>query len=176
MATVHTTPIEWHQGEEKMHALLHVPDQDNPTSPGLSPHATRLLQKSSLLAIGTLDDCGQPWTTLLGGGPGFARSLGQSIVGVKTLVDRRYDPVVEVLVGGRQDGEVYEEGKGGRLMSALGIHLATRDRVKLSGKSVAGALVTHGSGALTDERTAAELQAVFTIQRSLGEHYISIFH
>jgi len=59
-----------------MHSLLHVPNSDNPTTPGMSPHATLLLHISTSLAIGTLDDDGRPWTTLFGGEPGFARSLG----------------------------------------------------------------------------------------------------
>ena len=167
---MYTSPIRFHEGEEAMRLLLHVPFGENPTSPGLSPHAKRLLHISSLLAIGTLDDQGRPWTTLLGGEPGFARSLGQSIVGVKTLVDRKFDPVIGLLLGDKQDGEVHEEKGEGRLVSALGIHLATRDRVKLSGKLVAGALGHHGPTikADEDESGAAEVQLVLAIQKSLG--------
>lgn len=168
MSAIHTTPIGWHDGEEKLHSLLHVPQMDNPTSPGLSPHATRLLHQSSMLALGALDGEGRPWTSLLGGEIGFARSLGQSIIGVKTLVDRKHDPVVSLLVGGRQDGEVHEQGKGGKLVSALGVHLATRDRVKLTGRMVAGALEDLGPGAEENDNGTAELQVVFAIQQSLG--------
>ncbi len=168
MSHINTNPMTFHEGERKLHSLLHVPPQYNPTSPGLSPHATRLLHMSSLLALGTLDDEGRPWTTLLGGQPGFARSLGQSIIGIRTVVDRKYDPVVELLVGERQDGKVPEVGNYGRLVSALGIHLATRDRVKLAGKMFAGALGNLDSEDAEDENGAAEIQAVFVIQQSLG--------
>ncbi len=168
MAVIHTKPIEFHEGEVTMRSLLHVPEGDNPTSPGLSPHAARLLHKSSLLAIGTLDEEGRPWTTLLGGEPGFARSLGQSIIGVKILVDRKHDPVLNILLGKQQDGEVYEAGKDGRLMSALGIHLPTRDRVKLWGKMIAGAVSQPDTGADVKEDVRAEVQLVFAIQQSLG--------
>ena len=143
-----------------MHSLLHVPDRDNPMSPGLSPYARRLVGISSLLAIGTLDAEGHPWTTLLGGEPGIARSLGQSLIGIKTLVDQRYDPVIELLVGNDYDGEVHEEKRNARLVSALGIHLETRDRVKVSGLMVAGALGHHGS--------TSEAELVFAIQQSIG--------
>ena len=153
-----------------MQSLLHVPDRDNPTSPGLAPYARRLLHISSLIAIGTLDAEGRPWTTLLGGEPGFATSLGQSIVGLKTLVDRRYDPVIGVLLGDKQDEAVEEEKGDGSLVSALGIHLATRERVKLSGKMIAGALrhrePTSGVGG--DENSVAEVHLVFAIQQSIG--------
>lgn len=177
MSPIHTSPIQFHEGEKKMRSLLHVPDGYNPTSPGLSPHARRLLHISSLIAIGTLDADGRPWTTLLGGEPGFARSLGQSIIGVKTLVDRKYDPVIGLLLGNEQDGMIHKEIEAGRLVSALGIHLATRDRVKLSGKMVAGALEHHGptSEAGEHENGTAEVQLVFAIQQSLGTSYRTWF-
>ena len=170
MAHIATSPIHWHEGEEMMHSLLHVPDMDNPTSPGLAPYAKRLLHVSSLLAIGTLDAEGRPWTTLLGGEPGFVRSLGQSIIGVKTLVDRKFDPVIGHLLGDKQDGEVHEEQGDGRVISALGINLATRERVKLSGIMVAGALGHLGPSSAPDEDEsgAAEVQLVFAIKQSLG--------
>ena len=167
---LHTTPISFHEGEQRMRRLLHVPNGDNPTSPGLSPHATRLLQLSSLIAIGTLDNEGRPWTTLLGGEPGFARSLGRSVIGIKTLVDGKYDPVVNILVGSQPDGEVRETGQGGQILSALGVHLATRDRIKLWGKMFAGALGHHGPEAEEGQGGVAEVQLVFAIQQSLGKH------
>ena len=169
MAPIYTAPIRFHEGEKRMRSLLHVPDGDNPTSPGLSLYAKRLLHISSLLAVGTLDAEERPWTTLLGGEPGFARSLGQSIIGVKTFVDRTYDPVIGVLLGDKQDGEVHEDKGYGRLISALGINLATRDRVKLSGKMIAGALGNHGPTSEADEGGGAtEVQLVFAIEQSLG--------
>ena len=168
MATIYTSPIRFHEGEEKMRSLLHVPHGDNPTSPGLSPYAKGLLQISSILALGTLDADGRPWTTLLGGEPGFARSLGPSIIGVKTLVDRRFDPVIGLLL--KEDGEVHGGEGNGRVVSALGIHLATRKRVKLSGKMVAGAFGQYRRSAEADEdgSGAVEVQLVFAIQQSIG--------
>ena len=169
MAPLYTSPIPFHEGEEKMRSLLHVPDGYNPTSPGLSPYAKRLLQISSLLALGTLDAEGRPWTTLLGAEPRLARSLGQSIIGVKTLVDRKFDPVIGLLLGDKEDGEVREEKVDGRLVSALGINLAMRDRVKLSGTIVAGAL---GRGPTSEadkgESGTAEALLVIDIRQSLG--------
>ena len=159
----------FHEGEQQVQSLLHVPfEGDNPTRPGLSPHATRLLHLSSILALGTLDDNGRPWTTLLGGEPGFARSLGQSIVGVKTLVGGKCDPVIHTLLGNSQDEEVQEVGRGKRQISILGIHLATRDRVKLNGEMIAGSFGDLGSRNEKDDGAAAEIQVVFAIHGSLG--------
>ena len=170
MAPIHTSPIRFHEGEKKMRSLLHVPNGDNPTSPGLSPYAKTLLHISSILALGTLDADGRPWTTLLGGEPGFVRSLGQSIVGVKTLADRRFDPVIGLLLGDKEDGEVHGGEGNGRVVSALGIDLGTRNRVKLSGVMVAGAFGQYRRTAEADEDEsgAVEVQLVFAIQQSLG--------
>lgn len=168
MSQIHTVPMAFHEGEQKMHSLLHVPTQYNPTSPGLSPHAARLLQISSLISLGTLDDEGRPWTTLLGGHPGFARSLGQSIIGLKTQVDPKHDPVIELLVGANLDMGPQRVGHNGRQMSALGIHLATRDRVKLAGRLVAGALVDTMLKVDGADVSTTEIQAAFKVQKSLG--------
>lgn len=170
MAPIYTAPIHFHEGERKIRSLLHVPHGENPTSPGLSPYARRLLHISSLLAIGTLDSDGRPWTTLLGGEPGFARALDQSIIGVKTLVDRNFDPVIKFLLGNKVSGEVHHERGDGRLVSALAIDLETRNRVKLSGKMVAGALGHYGPASEADEYEsgAAEVQLVFAVEQSLG--------
>ena len=170
MATIYTSPIRFHEGEEKMRSLLHVPHGDNPTSPGLSPYARGLLQISTILALGTLDADGRPWTTLLAGEPGFARSLGQSIVGVKTIVNRRVDPVIGILLGDKEDGEVHGGEGNGRVVSALGLHLATRKRVKLSGKMVAGASGQYRRTVEADEdgNGAEEVQLVLAIQQSIG--------
>lgn len=160
--------MTWHQGEQDVQSLLHVPPFDNPTSPGMSPYAARLLKMSSMVALGTLDDNDRPWTTLLGREPGFARSLGQSIIGLRTLVDSKYDPVVQLLMGGKPQGEVNETGNNGRLISGLGIHLETRNRVKFGGRAVAASVGDLNAEAKEVNDGAAEMQAVFAISQSLG--------
>lgn len=60
MALIYTSPTRFHEGEEKTGSLLHVPDGDNSTSPGLSPHARPLLNISSLPVIVSLDAEGRP--------------------------------------------------------------------------------------------------------------------
>ncbi|KAL9127131.1 MAG: hypothetical protein Q9217_003939 [Psora testacea] len=168
MAKVGINAIVWHEGEEKMHKLLHVPNQHNPTKPGLSAHAQRLLHISSLFALGILDDQGRPWTTLLGGQPGFARSLGQSIVGLKTVAARRYDPVLDILLRPTQTAKEAEAGNFPKDFSALGIHLATRDRIKLLGRMLAGGTVGNGSEDKGSQSDVAEIQLIFAIEGSLG--------
>jgi len=153
-----------------MHRKLHVPDMDNPTVPQLSPQAASMLQRAPLLAIGTLDEQGRPWTTVWGGAAGFSQPLGRSIVGVRTPVATRFDPVVEHLVGKEVNGEVVREEGVGRLVGGLSIDLETRKRVKLQGRMVAGALGERkvgeeDAGGFKDQ---SEIQLVFKVDQSLG--------
>ncbi|KAK4549319.1 hypothetical protein LTR36_006316 [Oleoguttula mirabilis] len=161
--------MPWHDGEEKMHLAMHVPGgMDNPTVPALSPQLANHLQTAPLIAIGTVDQQGRPWTTLWGGESGMARSLGGGIVGIRTAVTGRHDPVVEELVGRDPTGEVVREQGQGRMVSGLTIDLVTRKRVKMYGRMVAGALSTREDELTGHGETVAEVQLVLKIEQSLG--------
>ncbi|KAL8797748.1 MAG: hypothetical protein Q9195_000100 [Heterodermia aff. obscurata] len=168
MAIDYASHVSWHEGEQQMHTLLHVPEGENPTSYGLTQYGIRILHKSPLLAIGTLDNDGRPWTTLLGGEPGFARYLGrQSIVGVETLADRVLDPVLSALNGGNRQGENTQDEISSRIMSGLAINPATRERVKLSGRIVEGSL-GHSEPRTGEQENKGMVQLVMKIEQSLG--------
>ncbi|KAK8116049.1 hypothetical protein PG984_012551 [Apiospora sp. TS-2023a] len=164
----------WHAGERAIqHTLLGDRERprDNPTFHGLAPSYGYRVQNSPLVAFGTLDRAGRPWTTIWGGEAGFCRPVAQGVLGVRgATVDARYDPVLGALFGGGegdedggiQDGEVVRP-EGGKVMSGLSIDLETRDRVKLAGRLVAGAVsLTAQDGALAD------LQMAFQVTESLG--------
>lgn len=156
------TETQFHSGEEEMHKLLRVPPRENPTSPFLTPYAANLLERCPLLALGTLDSEGRPWTTIWGGEPGFSRQIARSVIGAKAIVDRHFDPIVESLLGTQADGAVVQEQGTGRMVGGLAIDLETRRRVKLYGRMVAGALVATEEG-------AGEVQLVVNIEQSLGK-------
>ncbi|KAK5679717.1 hypothetical protein LTS10_007665 [Elasticomyces elasticus] len=160
--------IPWHEGETAMQRLMKVPEFDNPTVPALSPQLANHLQIAPLIAIGTLDKQGRPWTTLWGGEKGFARPLGGGIVGFRTAVTGRFDPVVEELVGQDATGEVVKEEGEGRIVSGLTIDLETRKRVKMCGRMVAGALSTREDEITGRNESVAEIQLVLKIEQSLG--------
>ncbi|GAB1730169.1 hypothetical protein NU195Hw_g7476t1 [Hortaea werneckii] len=161
--------LPWHEGEERMHNAMRVPPgHDNPTVPTLSPQLAAHLQIAPLVAIGTLDKSGRPWTTLWGGEQGLARPLGGGIVGIKTAVTGKHDPVVEELVGKDATGEVVREQGEGRMVSGLTIDLETRKRVKMYGRMVAGALLSREDESTDRQETVAEVQLVVKIQQSLG--------
>lgn len=164
MAAIHELEFQWHAGEEEMHRLLRVPDSDNPTSPFLTPWAASLLQSSPLLALGTLDLEGRPWTSIWGGERGFSRAVAHSIIGIQTTIDRCYDPVAEILFDGKSDGELIQPQGDGKMVGGLAIDLETRRRVKLYGKMVAGALNS------TADRVG-EAQLAVNIEESLGKSY-----
>lgn len=142
-----------------MHTLLKVPAQENPTTPGLPMSYGRRVMQSSLLAVGTLDDQGRPWTTVWGGERGFARPIAQGVLGINSNVDTQFDPVFNNLWGGEgKDGQVVNPGGGqGKDMAALSIDLKTRDRVKLAGKMIAGAIVGEST-----------IQMAMVVAESLG--------
>lgn len=128
----------------------------------LTPFAANLLMRSPLIALGTIDAEGRPWTTLWGGEPGFARPVAQSVIGMKTTIDRTFDPVTQVLFAGSADGEVVKHENGtGTMVGGLAIDLETRKRVKLYGRMMAGALASTESG-------IGEVQLVVNIEQSLG--------
>jgi hypothetical protein len=162
MAAIHEVENQWHAGEEEMHKLLRVPNRDNPTSPFLTPYAANLLLQSPLLALGTLDSEGRPWTSLWGGERGFSRAVAQSIIGIQTTVDRSHDPVAEILFEGKADGELIQGKEERKMVGGLAIDLETRRRVKLYGRMVAGALAGTEEG-------AGEAQLAVMIEQSLGK-------
>ena len=135
-----STGMAWNEGEEKMHHLLRVPPQDNPTSAMLTPQASFMFQRAPLLALGTLDAQSRPWATLWGGEPGFSEQLGGGFIGTRTLVDGTNDPVVQALVSGNEKGEMTQAKDGGKLVAGLAIDLMTRKRVKTAGRMIAGVI------------------------------------
>lgn len=157
-----------HEGEARMRKAMKAPDRDDPTYPSLSPQLANHLQIAPLIAIGTLDNDGRPWTTLWGGESGLARPLGGGIIGIRTPVPGRYDPIVEALVGKQATGEVVREEGKGRMVSGLTIDLEKRKRVKMYGRMVAGAFLSREDEALGTEETIAEIQLVLKIEQSLG--------
>ncbi|PHH64747.1 hypothetical protein CDD81_4009 [Ophiocordyceps australis] len=170
--------LTFHPGETAIRQILKAPATENPTNIGLpAAHAARIAA-SPLVAVGTLDGRGRPWTTIWGGRRGFAGPLGEDVIGFGGEVDEKHDPVFAALRGEedeveedvkeedeeeeneKEDNEYQElkskhEADGqpllveGKMMSALAIDLETRDRIKLAGRLVPGSAPTNaGSGAL----------------------------
>lgn len=165
--------IGWHDGEKTMHNLLRVPqDMDNPTVPRLNYYGHTLLPQAPLIAVGTLDSGGRPWTTIWGGSPGLSQALSQTIIGIKTPVESTHDPVVEAIFGKNADGKVIREQGDGRMISALTIDLAKRKRVKLYGRLMAGGVTYVPQEDAGDEASGDNsqrlVQLVIRIDQSLG--------
>ncbi|MCJ1430781.1 hypothetical protein MMC27_000131 [Xylographa pallens] len=169
MIDLHTSSTGWHEGEERMHSLMHNDlHMENPTYPNLTPGAGNFLQTAPLVAVGIHDPQGRLWTTLWGGEAGFVRSLGSSILGIKTLVDKQYDPVVEALLGHQSDGEITETAGPGRSLSGLAIDLTSRRRLKFAGHILAGALDQLQPQTSGEDGKLGEAQVVIKVDSSLG--------
>ncbi|KAJ5856281.1 Riboflavin synthase-like beta-barrel [Penicillium soppii] len=159
MATILTNTVSWHHGEEEIHRLLRAPHGENPTVPYLSPGAGFLVQQAPLLALGTLDSEGRPWSTIWGGTEGFAGPVAESSIGLRTQVDTKYDPVVQALLGNWTDDHSDSDLGIGKMVSGLAIDLEHRRRVKLYGRMVAGSLSDTDPG---------QAQLIVHIEESLG--------
>ena len=162
--------MDWHPGEEKMHKLMRVPEHDNPTTGMLTPQAAAMLQRAPLLAFGAMDENSRPWTTLWGGPQGFSEPLGGSMIGVKTIVDKTYDPVIDALFGERKNAAelVRSEGKGA-MVGGLTIDLETRKRVKFAGRMMAGAVLPVESDEQHNGQAQSQVQLVVRVEQSLGK-------
>ena len=170
-----TEQVGWHDGEQRMHRLLKVPEDQNPKTPFLTPAGAYMLQHTPLLALATLDSDGRPWATIWGGETGFVRQIAPSIIGTRTTVDSEYDLVARSLFQGKTDGEIVKETGAGRMISGLAIDLETRRRLKLFGRMIAGSL-SKPEGKDEDGSSAGEVQLVVKIEQSLGRcfpHQIS---
>ncbi|RYP48370.1 hypothetical protein DL768_005739 [Monosporascus sp. mg162] len=175
MATLHVQQSGWHEGELAVHSLLKVPPRyQNPTSAGLPPQLGYRVAISPLVAFGALDEHGRPWTALWGGERGFARPVAQGILSMRSLVNRRHDPVVRALIGNIASGgelvRAENADDGVKLMSGLSIDLETRDRVKLAGRMVVGAVTARPDGKGNDgaESGVSEAQLAMLVEESLG--------
>ncbi|KAM0723514.1 hypothetical protein Q7P37_000501 [Cladosporium fusiforme] len=160
--------LPWHEGELSMAKAMKVPPMDNPTFPSLSPQLANHSQIAPLIAIGTLDKQGRPWTTLWGGEKGISQPIAQGVIGIRTPVVGQYDPVVEELVGKDANGTVMREEGAGRMVGGLTIDLETRKRVKLFARMMAGALSLREDETLDTKQHFAEVQLVLRVEQSLG--------
>lgn len=156
MASLLTKTVPWHEGEEKVQRLLQVPERDNPTTPYLSPGAGFLVQQAPLLALGTLDSEGRPWSTIWGGTEGFAAPVAESSIGLRTQIDTKYDPVAQTLLGNWDD---QHDNYLGKMVSGLAIDLEHRKRVKLYGRMESGSMSHTDPG---------QAQLVVHIEESMG--------
>ncbi|MCJ1380293.1 hypothetical protein MMC17_003396 [Xylographa soralifera] len=169
MATIYISNTGWHEGEQKMHSLMRTDlHMENTTYPSLTPGSGNFLQTVPLVAIGTHDLEGRLWTTLWGGEAGFMRSLGSSILGIKSFVDKQYDPVVEALLGHQSDSDGTDTVGRGRSLSGLAIDLAARRRLKFAGHIMAGALSQLGPQTSGPDEKLGEAQVVIKVDSSLG--------
>ncbi|KAL8392909.1 hypothetical protein RB595_002919 [Gaeumannomyces hyphopodioides] len=179
MAAVHlefqSAEDQWNPGELALHRLLRVPTRNNPTAHGLAPHHAARVHENHMLAVGALDGSGQPWTSVWGGEPGFAGPVAPGVLGVRSLVDKRHDPVARALLGHLAEGEILDGASAadaGLPFSALSIDFRNRDRVKLAGRVVAGVMGKpdggEGGAAAAEESGVGQVQLALAVLEALG--------
>ncbi|KAK3316091.1 hypothetical protein B0H66DRAFT_277377 [Apodospora peruviana] len=166
-AAVQLNANGWHPGEVAAHALLKVQTsrQYNPTNSGLAYSHGYRVSESPLVAVGTLDVQGRPWTSLLGGEKGFARPVAKNVLAMQSLVDSVHDPVVRAFFSGAgEKGEEIARLETGKMMSGLSVDLETRDRVKVAGKMVVASCAASNN----EVGVMRKMQMAMVVEEALG--------
>jgi predicted pyridoxine 5'-phosphate oxidase superfamily flavin-nucleotide-binding protein len=115
----------FHEGEQRVQSLIGVRDQveragRNMIRAEMPEQHRELFEALPLLVVGSMDDAGRLWASLLAGPPGFVRSPTASSVRV-TAEPLAGDPLRENL-------------RAGAALGLLGIQLETRRRNRANGR------------------------------------------
>uniref|UniRef100_A0A093VR15 Uncharacterized protein n=1 Tax=Talaromyces marneffei PM1 TaxID=1077442 RepID=A0A093VR15_TALMA len=170
-AIIEHQTLAFNEGEIALHDKLHVPHGDNPTSTFLNQYGQFMVPHAPLIGLGALDDDGRPWSTVWGGETGFSSVIDTDIVGMRAVVDRLHDPVVNSLFGDAKgtNGSTIRTNGQGKMISGVTIDLENRKRVKLYGKVIMGTLEDpEDEGNLGLEGKRGHAQLVVKIEESLG--------
>ncbi|EEA28413.1 hypothetical protein TMatcc_003255 [Talaromyces marneffei ATCC 18224] len=170
-AIIEHQTLAFNEGEIALHDKLHVPHGDNPTSTFLNQYGQFMVPRAPLIGLGALDDDGRPWSTVWGGETGFSSVIDTDIVGMRAVVDRLHDPVVNSLFGDAKgtNGSTIRTNGQGKMISGVTIDLENRKRVKLYGKVIMGTLEDpEDEGNLGLEGKRGHAQLVVKIEESLG--------
>jgi hypothetical protein len=187
--------LPFHAGEIELHRLCALPSTeppDNPTLPGIAlVRYASWLKRCPLVAVGTLDALGRPWTSLWGGKSGFLLAAGGDALVAQALIGTIASD--EVSSGKRQTADEDDE-KGtsepwswaadpvaacfsnkdsgvavsSKMVSLLAVDLESRSRVKLSGNLIATIADSNEDSAPGAPRTA---QLLLKIRQALGRSF-----
>ena len=115
----------FHPGEKEIQSRLGI--QDKMEEKGrriirdhIPERNLHFFARLPLLTIGTVDECGRPWASVLAGKPGFAHAIDPLTLGVKARPIYG-DPLNKTLIDGADIG-------------ALGLDFETRGRFRVNGK------------------------------------------
>ncbi|KIW12688.1 hypothetical protein PV08_09966 [Exophiala spinifera] len=170
------SPRPWHEGELFFQRRIVDRGRSDPTTPFLAARYANWIQQYPALAMGTLDDNGNPWCTVWGTNlVPFVKPVAQSVLGVQATVDASFDPVVQAICRNNFDMKNNNCGTADKEMEMGGvsIHLEERARVKLAGQITAATLkrLSANRDVLVGGRSegaAGELHLIVRIDQSLG--------
>ncbi|KAF9359319.1 hypothetical protein BGX26_012604 [Mortierella sp. AD094] len=164
----------WHSGERKIQDLMHVreavQDQSSTSRPFLTTQMQEFVPGLNYFFIGTLDDQGRPWVSILTGPKGFLQSPNSKYLEIRTRLTRHSeqtkaaaDPIFSNLVR----GETFKNGK--RMWGAVALDFSNRRRNKMNG-------VFYPDGLLAVDEASGELQLRLIVEQSIGNcpKYITI--
>ncbi|KAF9175837.1 hypothetical protein BGX21_003922 [Mortierella sp. AD011] len=164
----------WHSGERKIQDLMHVREAVQDMSSIMRPSLTTQMQEFVLglnyFFIGTLDDQGRPWVSILTGPKGFLQSPNSKCLEIRTRITRHSEQTkdtVDPIFSNLARGETFKCGK--RMWGAVALDFSNRRRNKMNG-------VVYPDDLLKVDETSGELQLKLTVEQSIGNcpKYITI--
>ncbi|KAG0000901.1 hypothetical protein BGZ80_008186 [Entomortierella chlamydospora] len=164
----------WHSGERKIQDLMHVREAVQDMSSIMRPSLTTQMQEFvpglNYFFIGTLDDQGRPWVSILTGPKGFLQSPNSKCLEIRTRITRHSEQTKDAadpIFFNLARGETFKSGK--RMWGAVALDFSNRRRNKMNG-------VVYPDGLLTVDETSGELQLKLTVEQSIGNcpKYITI--
>ncbi|KAF9438921.1 hypothetical protein BGZ76_002920 [Entomortierella beljakovae] len=171
----------WHSGERKVQDLMHVRELVQNHSSMFRPFLTTQMQEFvpglNYFFIGTLDEQGRPWVSILTGQKGFLQSSDIKSLEIKTNLNEflgapstatsqphvPHDPIFSNLL----NGETFKNGK--RMWGGVGLDFTNRRRNKMNG-------VLYPNDLLEANGKTGELHLQLTVEQSIGNcpKYITI--
>ncbi|KAF8976825.1 hypothetical protein BGZ46_007920 [Entomortierella lignicola] len=165
----------WHSGERKVQDLMHVRETVQDLSANARPFLTTQMQEFvpglNYFFIGTLDDQGRPWVSMITGPKGFLKSSDNKHLEIKVPVSLHidehthtpFDPIFSNLVR----GETFKNGK--YMWGGVALDFSNRRRNKMNG-------VLYPNDLVIADETSGELHLRLTVEQSIGNcpKYITI--
>ncbi|KAF9585422.1 hypothetical protein BGW38_002471 [Lunasporangiospora selenospora] len=163
----------WHSGERAVQDLLHVRQAVEQGSRFFRPSLTTQMQDFvpglRYMFLGTLDEKGRPWVSMLAGPLGFMHSPNSKTLEIKTTLDSRRhsqglpDPILHNLLA----GEVSTSGK--RNWGGVALDFSNRRRNKMNG-------VIYEKDLVQVDPRSGEFHVRLTVEQTIGNcpKYITI--
>lgn len=174
-------PDRWHSGERLFQDRVQVREAIQGASaifrPSLTPQHQDFVPGLNYIFVGSLDEHGRPWVSMVCGPKGFMTSPDIKTLEIQTRIStttsdgkgeetdraRVLDPILDNLL----HGESFRQGK--KMWSAVALDFTNRRRNKFNG-------VVYPEDILKADPATGEIHVRLTVEQSIGNVYIFLLH